>query len=155
MSLMIRRSLRALFWLSWGFDRDRQGKSPMDTSQEMEKLAELIALRAKSKLGQKAQLRVVGKRNLTTLLPDAKGADDASLAARARLYDRIRDAADLYNLWWLVRQETHSADGMLERLSDHELVDLMERIDRARDCILEGVAFDEVGLVRPLRSAPM
>ena len=42
----------------------------------------------------------------------------------------------------------------IEQLDDQELVDLLGLIDRARECIVEGIGFDEAGLLKA-RSQPL
>ena len=62
-------------------------------------------------------------------------------------YSLIRDIARLHGLQWLVRKETEHADGIIERLDDAELARLHATMRRAQDCILEGVSFDDAGLM--------
>ncbi|WP_225562192.1 hypothetical protein [Pseudoxanthomonas sp. PXM04] len=50
---------------------------------------------------------------------------------------------------WLVQQATFDTLG-LDTLSDDELLALHADLDLALDCISEGTAFEEVGLVRKL-----
>ena len=67
---------------------------------------------------------------------------------RACIYSGIRDVANLYQLSWLVRQETKHVGFVLECLDDQALLELRARMYKARECILEGISFDDAGLIR-------
>lgn len=60
---------------------------------------------------------------------------------------RIRFLAHGYRLQWLVDQALLKV-GRLEDLSDAGLLSLHADIERARECVMEGVSFDDAGLVR-------
>lgn len=59
---------------------------------------------------------------------------------------RIRFLRKAYSLAWLVDQHTFDAPA-LESLTDEALSDLLRAMERARECIVEGVSFDDAGLV--------
>lgn len=80
-----------------------------------------------------------------------------AVARRPKLFDsvtrdchlqRIRYLAMGYGLTWLVEQATFDRAG-LDDLEDQELIALHEDMDKAMECRREGIAFDDVGLVRP------
>ena len=120
----------------------------MSKQEKLDRLADALARRARKKLGAKAGLRVVGLGNLHSEIPSAPPLGMDAIT-RDGHYARIRDLARMYWLKWLVRQETEHVAGSLEMLSDDELIALREKMEKARECRVEGIGFDEVpGLVR-------
>lgn len=79
-----------------------------------------------------------------------------SVPSAPRLYDditrvcclkRIRFLARSYRLDWLVEQATFNEAG-LESLPDSGLSHLLADMERARECLADGVSFEDAGLVR-------
>lgn len=55
----------------------------------------------------------------------------------------------MYWLQWVVRQETQFYGRILDELEDVQLIAVALKMERARECRVEGIGFDEVpGLVR-------
>lgn len=94
---------------------------------------------------ERPKLRLVRREDLVNTAP---GMDPPT---RSLYCSRIRDIARLYRLDWLVRQECAYSFGTIEALEDQDLINLHLTMERARECITEGVALDEAGLVRPAK----
>jgi hypothetical protein len=134
----------ATFFVSFA---QHQGKA-MEKHRELDRLAELVALRAQRKLGAKAGLRVVGLANLHRHVPSAPPPGYLDPITRLSMVARIRDLSRMYWLAWLVRQEAPDVGLTIEALDDDRLSALLEKMERARECRVEGIGFDEAGLVR-------
>ncbi|MGY6086076.1 hypothetical protein ACWWU7_08190 [Stenotrophomonas sp. SM006] len=78
--------------------------------------------------------------------PEAKRTESAT--RRDAMLRRIIDLQTLYQLGWLVRQETMHVYGVLECLSDADLESLIDTLQRAEQAIHDGVPFVEVGLIK-------
>lgn len=122
----------------------------MNLNEQIDQLADLVALRARAKLGRKVALHVVGQGNLQERLPAAPKQGSLDLVSRDVIYRRLRDLSRMYGLGWLITQETPRVGGTIECLSDDGLLSLLEMMERARECLVEGISFDEAGLVRQL-----
>jgi hypothetical protein len=110
----------------------------------VERLAALIegGLKAREEPQAKPRLRLVGKAELQG---DSGGLDSVS---RDVMVSRIRDLARMYWLAWLVRQETAHVGHVVECLNDDDLTALLRKMEHGRECRVEGIGFDEAGLVR-------
>lgn len=108
-------------------------------SGAMERAARQVAARLGIKTGK-------SKRHLFAV--DAAPVERMSALQRDILYSRIRDLTEQYGLGWLLRQETMHVMGIIECLEDSELTDLLAKVEKAVECVHEGVPFAEHGLVR-------
>lgn len=106
--------------------------------EAMRQLALQVAAVTGIKAGRPRRLKVVGQEPPPAL----------SALQRDVLYSRIRDLGNMYWLNWLIRQETAHTYGVLECLGDDELETLFKKMERAREARIEGVPFDEIGLIR-------
>jgi hypothetical protein len=62
-------------------------------------------------------------------------------------YQLVRDTARLHGLQWLIRRQTAHVDGVIERLDDDGLIGLHATMRKAEACILDGIGFDEAGII--------
>ncbi len=113
----------------------------MGDFERLQGLARLISAEL-DKAPQRPKLRLVTREDLTT--------EPVGMDAQTKdvIYRRIRDLARMYSLAWLVRQETEHVCGTIERLTDDELRSLRDMMERGRECRVEGIPFDDAGLVR-------
>jgi hypothetical protein len=103
----------------------------------LEALAEVIAARVSTAKPAARRYRVIS--------PPAPTRFDQ--ITRDCCLRRIRYLSRAYQLQWLVDQETFNHPGV-ESLDDDDLAELLSDMERARECVSEGVAFCEAGLVR-------
>lgn len=128
----------------------------MDLDREMDKLAELIALRAQRKMGVKPQLAVVG----SAKQPDSKQAQ-TSAAAEAQKPGRMdylyreshfRMIRHICRRWGcsmqvIIDQACFGLAG-IEQLPDEQLIQLHKDLERAQECMRDGVSFEDAGLLK-------
>jgi hypothetical protein len=120
----------------------------MSDKEKLEALARVIATELRG-MPRRPKLRVLRRDDVAQMVSAKPAPVGMDAVTRDGIYARIRDLARMYWLAWLVRQETRHA-GALESLSDDELSALLEKMEKARECRVEGIGFDEVpGLVRP------
>lgn len=103
----------------------------------LEALAEVIAARVKGAKPAKPVFRVIKTARPTVF----------DSITRECILRRVRYLARAYKLQWQVDQATFNVVN-LDCLEDPELRQLLKDMERARECLAEGIAFDEMGLVR-------
>lgn len=113
----------------------------MSDKARLEALAKMIDAQLRS-APSRPRLRLVSRDELAECVKP-----DLDPITRDSMLARIRDLARMYYLQWLVRQETMYA-GAIDIMSGEALTALLEKMERARECSVEGVAFDDAGLVR-------
>lgn len=118
-----------------------------DYGAQLDKVAELLALRAQRKLGKKASLRVVGLGNLHREVPSAPPRSTIDPVTRDAHLKRIRWIARTYRLNWLVDQHVFGLPGA-ECLEDADLLELHREMEQGAECCREGVPLEDVGLIR-------
>lgn len=95
---------------------------------------------------KRPKLRLVRPDDLPEKLPTQQDA----VFRNSRL-DRVRWLQRTYNLQVIVKQHTFGRAG-LESLSNEELKGLHGELERARECVVEGISLDEGGFIRDLSS---
>jgi hypothetical protein len=113
----------------------------MGDFERLQGLARLISAELE-KAPERPKLRLVKREDFQN---DALGLD---FQTRDLIYRRIRDLSRMYSLGWLARQETEHVGGVLEALDDEDLRLLRDLMEKGRECMLDGIPFDDAGLVR-------
>lgn len=111
----------------------------MSDKERLAALGRLIAEQM-GKAPDRPKLRLVGKVDLPKLRC-------LQPFERDMRYQLVRDTARLHGLQWLIRRETEHVDGVIEQLDDSGLLALHATMRRAEACILEGIGFDDAGLM--------
>lgn len=106
----------------------------------IEALAEIIASRVKGAKPIAPKLRVITSPPRTLF----------DSITRECCLTRIRRLAKAFDLNWLVEQATFDR-ACLDVLPDEEIIDLLSRMEKARECREEGVSFEDAGLLKDLR----
>lgn len=125
----------------------------MDLDQEMDKLAQLIALRAQRKMGVKPNLMVVGSAKPAEAEPvPAPSAGPAMRMDVVLRESHCRMIRHFHRRWGasmqlLIDQACFGYMG-IEHLPDDDLIQLHKDLERAEDCIRDGVSFEDAGLLR-------
>jgi hypothetical protein len=112
---------------------------------EMDELVALIRQRVKSAPAGKPALRIVGAGGRTE--PPTKRLDDVERESRIRWIQALAKAYRPQGLELIVKQAL-SGKRYMSDLTDDEILELHRNIDRARECMVDGITFEEAGLLR-------
>lgn len=112
------------------------------TPEQTQELSRILNARAGAGRSERPRLRLI-------VPPTPKLLDPIAREAHIR---RIVDVRDLFNLGWLVRQATFNAANLYD-LEDCDLIRLLSDMERAAQCMLDGVSFADGGVFTPA-SAP-
>lgn len=110
---------------------------PHMEKQEIERLARALADTVKGVRPTRIRLRMLEP-------PKSELFDSITREACLR---RIRFLTQRYSLAWLVEQETFDTPG-IECASDQQLSDTLKALENARECLQEGIPFEDAGLIR-------
>lgn len=113
----------------------------MSDLERLQGLARMIAAEM-GKATPRPTLRIVGRDPLPTAVPN--GMDAATRESHLRI---IRHLRRRWGLHLLVDQATFGHGG-LDGLPDEELAQLHRDMHRARECMDEGIALEDAGLIR-------
>lgn len=89
----------------------------------------------------------VSRRMAAAPLPARPPDSESDRVSRSCRIERIRWLQRTYRLQFLVRQHTLGLSGP-EHLGDEELIGLHRDMERARDCITEGIPLEDAGLIK-------
>lgn len=125
----------------------------MDLDQEMDKLAQLIALRAQRKMGVKPKLTAVGSAEPAEPRPAPVSETRPAMRMDVVLREsHFRMIHHFHRRWGapmklLIDQACFGFMG-IEQLPDDDLIQLHKDLERAEDCMRDGVSFEDAGLLR-------
>lgn len=128
----------------------------MDLDQEMDKLAQLIALRAQRKLGEKPKLALVGSAEQPVDRPAHSPGNRNALRCE-RMDVVLRDGhckmiRHIRHRWGYPMQvlidQACFEHGGIDNLPDDDLIQLHKDMERAEECLRDGVSFEDAGLLR-------
>lgn len=105
--------------------------------EEIQELSRILDARAGLGRSERPKLRLV-------VPPTSKLLDPIFRDAHIKRIIHLRDA---YRLRWLVDQATFNV-ASLSCLEDCDLIRLLNDMERARECIVDGISFEDAGLVR-------
>ena len=105
--------------------------------EEIQELGQILAARLGEGRTARPKFRVVTPPKPALLDPIFRRAHE----------DRIRTLAKRYRLEWLVQQATFDVYDLCV-LEDQALIDLLADVEKARECIADGISFEDAGLVR-------
>jgi hypothetical protein len=106
----------------------------------VDRLAALIKSALQSEQGQRPNLTVVGGQEP----PKREYLDSVTRESYVRMIGHLRRR---YGLQMLVDQAIFGK-GSVDRLGDEELEALYKDLERARECIADGISFEDAGLLR-------
>lgn len=105
----------------------------------MDRLAALIKSGLAEAQPRKAELRIVGSET-----PPSRRLDAVTRESYVRMIGHLRRR---YRLQMLVDQATFGV-GSVDRLGDEQLEALYKDLERARECLADGISFEDAGLLR-------
>lgn len=116
----------------------------MSDKDKFEALARMIAAEMKQS-PQKPKLRLITGDDFDSR--PSRGMDPITRESHLRVIRQLRKAFRGFGFELIIAQATIGKTGV-EALDDDALIALHRDLDRARECINEGVTFEDAGLVR-------
>lgn len=107
----------------------------------LEALAEIISAQVKGVRPRRPDLRLVET-------PRAAGRSRFDEITRDHVTQRVQFLARRYGTRFLIEQATFDVPGGISGLSDEQLSNLLQDMERARECLADGISFEDAGLIR-------